>query len=80
MQWRKHLTTLSAPSPVIHQKDWFARTRVVPRQELREEGVVVCQRLARGSGSGRGLASSGEVGELVGRLCGLVLDVLGDRA
>lgn len=40
----------------------------------------MCQGLAGGSGSGRGLASGGKVGKLVRGLRGLVLDVLGYRA
>lgn len=55
-------------------------TRVVPRQELGEEGVVVGQRLAGGSWVVRNLARSGEVGELVRGFLVLLLDLVGDGA
>ena len=52
-----------------------ARTRVVPRQELGEEGMVVRQRLAGGSWVVRGLARSSEVVELVrGRVAETALE------
>lgn len=52
--------------------------RVLPAEEAREEGVVVGELLARG-GLGRwSLAGTGEVGELVRGLQGLVSDVFGD--
>lgn len=37
-------------------------TRVLPREELREKGVVVCERLAGGRRVGRGLARGRQVG------------------
>ena len=55
-------------------------TRVVPRQQLREEGVVVRQLLARGGAVRRGLAGGGEGGQLAGCLCVLVPNILGKRA
>ena len=70
-----------SPLPRIHDDcQERAPTGVVPRQQLREERVVVCQRLAgcrriRGSVTG-----GGQVGHLGGRLCGLVLDILSDGA
>lgn len=56
----------------------MARTRVLPRQKLGEEGVVVGQRLAGGSRVGRCLARGGEVGELGAGLLVLLLALLGD--
>lgn len=53
-------------------------TRIVPGQKLAEERVVVRQRLAGGSGVGRSLARSSEVGELGRGLGRVVLDVLRD--
>jgi len=53
-------------------------TRVVPRDKLREEGVVVRQGLASGSGVRGRSASGGKVTELGGSLCGLVLNTLSD--
>lgn len=55
-------------------------TRVVPRQELREKGVVVSERLASGSGSRGSASSSSQVGELVGSLLSVVVDVLRNGA
>lgn len=55
-------------------------TRVVPREELREEGVVVRQRLAGNSRVGGSLARGSEVGELRRSLGALVLDILSDGA
>jgi len=55
-------------------------SRVVPRQELREKGVVVSERLASGSGSRGSASSSSEVGELVGSLLSVVVDVLRNGA
>jgi len=58
----------------------WTRTRVLPRQKLGEERVVVCQGLAGGSGVGRCPAGGSEVGELIAGLLSVVLDVLGNRA
>jgi hypothetical protein len=55
-------------------------TGVAPGQELREEGVVVCQGLAGGRCVAGGMAGSGQVRHLGRGLCGLIHDVLGDRA
>jgi hypothetical protein len=57
----------------------YMHTRVAPGQELREEGVVVCQRLAGGRCVAGGVAGSGQVRHLGRRLCGLIHDVLGYR-
>lgn len=54
------------------------RTRVLPRQELGEEGVVVGQRLAGDRWVGGGLAGGGEVGQLGAGLCVLLRDLLGN--
>lgn len=59
---------------------YVVRTRVVPREKLGEEGVIVGQRLAGGSRIGGGLARSGEVGELIRRLLVLISDLVGDGA
>lgn len=56
----------------------YQRTRVVPRQELGEEGVVVGQRLASNSGVGGRLARGGQVRELSGRLLVLLTGLVGD--
>lgn len=56
------------------------RTRVLPRQELREEGVVVCQGLASGSRVGGCPARGSKVGELVASFLSMVLHVLGNGA
>lgn len=56
------------------------RTRVLPRQELGEEGVVVGQRLAGGSWAVGSLAGGSQVGELVRGLLVLLLDLVGDGA
>jgi hypothetical protein len=55
-------------------------TRVVPRKELGEEGVVVCEGLAGGSGSRGSATSSSKVGELATSLLGVVVDVLSNGA
>lgn len=55
-------------------------TGVVPRQQLREEAVVVSQGLASGSGLRGSLAGGCEVAKLGAGLCGLVPDVLGNGA
>ena len=57
-----------------------SHTGVIPREQLREEGVIVGQRLARGGRVGRGLPSGGQVVELAASLGRLVLYVLGNRA
>lgn len=59
---------------------WVVHTRVVPRQELGEEGVVVGQRLTGGSWVVGSLASSSQVGELIRGLLVLLLDLVGDGA
>lgn len=48
----------------VFERGSKARTRVAPRQELREERVVVCQRLAGGSRIRGRMAGSGKVGNL----------------
>lgn len=55
-----------------------ARTRVLPRQKLGEEGVVVGQGLAGGSRVRRCLARGGQVGELGAGLLVLLLTLLSD--
>lgn len=62
------------------KRGYCIRTRVVPREKLREEGVVVGQRLAGGSRVGGSLARCGEVGELVSGLLVLIPDFVGDGA
>jgi hypothetical protein len=57
-----------------------AHTRVVPREKLREERVVMRQRLAGSSRIGGSLARSSEVGKLRRSFGALVLDILSDRA
>lgn len=56
----------------------IVRTRVIPRQELGKEGVVVRQGLASGSRVGRGLASSRKVGQLGCGSLVLIRDLLGN--
>lgn len=58
----------------------YVRTRVVPREKLGEEGVVVGQRLAGSSRVGWGLTRGSEIGELGRGLLVLVLDLVGDGA
>jgi hypothetical protein len=53
---------------------------VVPREQLREEAVVVRQGLAGSGGLGRSLPGSRKVGELGRGLRGLVPNILGNRA
>jgi hypothetical protein len=55
-------------------------TRVVPGQQLVEEGVVVRQRLAGGSSVAGGLARRSEVGKLGGGPGRVVLDALRNGA
>lgn len=50
-------------------------SRVVPRQKAVEERVIVCEGLTGSSWGGWCRTSSGEVGEFVLCLCGLVLDI-----
>jgi hypothetical protein len=64
-----------------HQKgDKDQLTRVVPGEELGEEGVVMCERLAGGSGSRGSATSSSKVGELATSLLSMVVDVLSNGA
>lgn len=58
----------------------MVRTRILPRQELGEERVVVSQRLAGGSWVGGSLTRGGEVGQLGAGLCMLLGDLLGNGA
>lgn len=57
-----------------------ALTGIVPRQELGEEGMVVCQGLAGSCRISRSLAGGREVRELGRGLRMLVLDALGNGA
>lgn len=70
--WRE----ISHQEQFIFRGQKLALTRVVPRQELVEEGVVVRQGLAVGSRSLGGLARGSEVGEFRRGLGSMVLDIL----
>lgn len=54
----------------------MVRTRVVPREELGEEGMVVRQRLTGRGGIVRCLAGSVEVGELIRSFLVLLSDLV----
>lgn len=72
---------ISPTSVTGHQKgDKDQLTRVVPGEELGEEGVVMCEGLAGCSGSRGSATSSSKVGELATSLLSVVVDVLSNGA
>jgi hypothetical protein len=55
-------------------------TGILPRQQAREERVVMCELLTSSCGCGRSCARGSEVRKFGGGLCVLLLDVLCNRA
>lgn len=62
----------------VRRQCGMVHTRVLPREELGEEGVIVSQRLAGGSWVGGSLTRGGEVRQLGAGLCMLLRDLLGN--
>jgi len=72
------LFLMSRAHPALAKRAAWAvvRTRVPPREELGEEGVIVCQRLAGCGGVVGCLAGGVEAGELVRSLLVLLPDLV----